>query len=119
VIVEWLNNRGFRDIIMCTENLALQVAKERPRLVSLLAPAKLLSLMGSKGGVLVLVYVALAAGALLSAVLALALLREIRLRRVLESLLRRILSIWRKLHAPNDSDSRPPAASDRDPDERL
>jgi hypothetical protein len=61
-----------------------------------------------------------AALALLASVLTLALVREVRLRRALEALLRRILTTWRKLHAPNDSDSRRPAARDRDhPDERL
>ena len=43
-----------------------------------------------------LFYLALAACALLSAVLALVLVREVRLRRALEALLRRILSTWRR-----------------------
>jgi hypothetical protein len=38
--------------------------------------------------------------ALLTAVLALALLREIRLRKALEALLRKLLNTWRKLHGP-------------------
>jgi hypothetical protein len=45
-----------------------------------------------------LFYIALAASAILSAVLALALVREVRLRRALEALLRRILSTWRRFH---------------------
>jgi len=59
---------------------------------------------------------ALAAGALLSAVLALALLREVRLRRALEALLRRILATWRRLHAIRDSDEpgRPGGRDDTD-----
>jgi hypothetical protein len=42
-------------------------------------------------------FVALAAGALLSAVLALALLREVRLRRALEAVLRRLPGIARTI----------------------
>ena len=66
-----------------------------------------------------LYYVALAAGALLSAVLALALVREVRLRRALEALLRRILTTWRKLNAPNESDPRRSGDRRADPDQRL
>ena len=58
-----------------------------------------------------LFFVALAAGALLSAVLALALLREVRLRRALEAVLRRILSTWRRFRSTHDS-QRPPRRSD-------
>ena len=43
-----------------------------------------------------LVALALAAGALLSAVLAVALYREVRLRRALEALLYKILNTWRQ-----------------------
>ena len=46
-----------------------------------------------------LFFVALAAGALLSAVLALALLREVRLRRALQAILRRLLEpVSKPLH---------------------
>jgi hypothetical protein len=61
-----------------------------------------------------LYFLALAAGALLSAVLALALLREVRLRRALEALLRRILSTWRRFRSEHDPEM-PPRGSD-DPD---
>jgi hypothetical protein len=46
----------------------------------------------------VVVFLLLAACALLAAVLALALLREIRLRRALEALLQKILNTWRTFH---------------------
>ena len=58
--------------------------------------------------------VALAAGALLSAVLALALLREVRLRRALEAVLRRILSTWRRFRSPHDT--QPPPRGTDDPE---
>jgi hypothetical protein len=58
-----------------------------------------------------LFYLSLAACALLSAILALALLREVRLRRALEALLRRILSTWRRFRSEHDSDM-PPRGSD-------
>jgi hypothetical protein len=67
----------------------------------------------------VLFYFALAAGALLSAVLALALVREVRLRRALEALLRRLLTTWRKLHAPPDPDPQRADDRDNDTDQRL
>ena len=57
-------------------------------------------------------FVALAAGALLSAVLALALLREVRLRRALEAVLRRILSTWRRFRSPHDSQTPPRGPDD-------
>jgi hypothetical protein len=69
--------------------------------------------------VFVLFYLALAACALLSVVLALALVREVRLRRALEALLHRILSTWRRFHGSNPT--RPGRNADRrdDPDDRL
>jgi hypothetical protein len=72
-----------------------------------------------EGGVFVLFYLAIAAGTLLSAVLALALLREVRLRRALEALLRRILTAWRKMHESNESDTPRPRAPNPDSDDRL
>ena len=51
-----------------------------------------------------LVFLIVASCALLSAVLALALLREVRLRKTLEALLKRILNSWRRFHGRNDSD---------------
>jgi hypothetical protein len=68
---------------------------------------------------LVLFFVAIAAGALLSAVLALALLREARLRRALEALLRRILMIWRRLRSPDESQTPRRGPDDSDCDERV
>jgi hypothetical protein len=67
----------------------------------------------------VLFYLALATCALLSAVLALALVREVRLRRAVEALLRRILSTWRRFHGSNPT--RPGRNADRDsgPGDRL
>jgi hypothetical protein len=62
----------------------------------------------------VLFLFALAAGALLSAVLALALLREARLRRALEAILRRILSTWRRFRSSHDSQIPPRGADDPD-----
>jgi hypothetical protein len=67
----------------------------------------------------VLFYLALAASALLSVVLALALVREVRLRRALEALLRRILKTWRRIHGSNPTRSGRNADRDADPDERL
>jgi hypothetical protein len=65
----------------------------------------------------VLFYLALATSALLSAMLALALVREIRLRRALEALLRRILSTWRRLngssHTRSGHNDRDSGSSDR------
>jgi hypothetical protein len=57
-------------------------------------------------------YLALAGGALLSAVLAMALLREVRLRRALQKLLLRILSTWRRSREPTSD-----GAAGRRPDE--
>jgi hypothetical protein len=64
----------------------------------------------------VLFYLALAAGALLTAVLALALVREVRLRQALQTLLRQILTMWRKRNAPNESERRRSADRDADSD---
>jgi hypothetical protein len=62
---------------------------------------------------------ALAACALLSAILAIALVREVRLRRALALLLRRILTTWRRFHGPRQLDpERPPDVDDR-PGDRL
>jgi hypothetical protein len=58
-----------------------------------------------------LVFLVLASVCLLSAVLALALMREVRLRRAVEALLRRILNTWRQFHAPKRSR---PATNDAD-----
>ena len=63
--------------------------------------------------------VALAAGALLSAVLALALLREVRLRRALEAVLRRLLTTWRRFRSQHDSQTPPRGADDPDLPGRL
>ena len=63
--------------------------------------------------------VALAAGALLSAVLALALLREVRLRRALEAVLRRLLTTWRRLRSHHDSQMPPREADDPDHPGRM
>jgi len=60
----------------------------------------------------VLVFLMIASISLLSAVLALALLREVRLRKALERLLKTILHAWRKFHATNPSDSVRRAADD-------
>jgi hypothetical protein len=49
---------------------------------------------------------------LLSAVLALALLREVRLRQALERLLKKLLHAWRKFHATNPSEPVQRAADD-------
>jgi hypothetical protein len=68
---------------------------------------------------LLLFTLALAAGAMLSAVLAIALLRELRLRRALEALLRRILAAWRNIHASRESDDARRAARNRDDDRRV
>jgi hypothetical protein len=59
---------------------------------------------------IVLVFLIVTYCALLSAVLALALLREVRLRKTLESLLNRILSSWRKRHGKNNSDPATPCS---------
>jgi len=67
----------------------------------------------------VFLFLAIAAGTLLSAVLALALMREVRLRRALEALLRRILTTWRKMHDTHESATRPPRAHNADSDDRL
>jgi hypothetical protein len=67
----------------------------------------------------VLFYLALAACALLSAVLALALVREVRLRRALEALLRRILSTWRRFNGSNPTRSGRNADRRAGPDDRL
>lgn len=45
-----------------------------------------------------LVLIVIAASAFLVAVLSLALFREVRLRRALETLLARILAMWRRRH---------------------
>ena len=58
-----------------------------------------------KGERIVLVFLVVASCALLTAVLALALLREIRLRRALEAILKRILNTWRRFHASDEPDS--------------
>ena len=58
-----------------------------------------------KGGALVL-FVVVAASSILAAVLALALAREVRLRRALERLLSRILAAWRRRHDRSTMDSR-------------
>jgi hypothetical protein len=50
----------------------------------------------------VLVFVALAASAVLTAVLALALVREVRLRRALEALLTKLLITWRQFRDPKN-----------------
>ena len=50
-----------------------------------------------------LVYLVGASGALLSAVLAVALWREVRLRKALEALLERILHSWRRFHGDQGS----------------
>lgn len=63
-----------------------------------------------------LFYLALASCALLSAVLAIALLREVRLRRAVEALLRRILSTWRRFDGSQPRSNR---AHDRDAGDRL
>jgi hypothetical protein len=57
----------------------------------------------------VLVTIVIAASAFLAAVLSLALLREVRLRRALEKLLARILAAWR-----NRNGSIPDQAADAD-----
>jgi hypothetical protein len=62
----------------------------------------------------VMFFFALAAGALLSAVLALALLREVRLRRALEAVLRRLLTTWRRFRSPHDT--QPPPRGTDDPE---
>jgi hypothetical protein len=62
----------------------------------------------------VLFIIALAAGALLSAVLALALLRERRLRLALEAVLRRLLTTWRRFRSQHDSQTPPRDADDPD-----
>ena len=68
----------------------------------------------------VFLFLAIAAGTLLSAVLALALVREVRLRRALTALLRRILTAWRTMHDSHVSDdTRPPRAHNPDSDDRL
>ena len=66
-----------------------------------------------------IVFVALAAGALLSAVLALALLREVRLRRALEAVLRRLLSTWRRFRSQHHSQMPPRGADDPDHPGRM
>ena len=66
-----------------------------------------------------LFYLALAASALLSAVLALALVREVRLRRALEALLRRILSTWRRFNGSNSTRPGRNVDDRADPDDRL
>src|SRR5262245_52416833 len=53
----------------------------------------------------VLMFLVMSSICLLSAVLAIALVREVRLRRALEKLLRRILDSWRKFHATNPPES--------------
>jgi hypothetical protein len=68
---------------------------------------------------LVLYLAALAAGAMLSAVLALALWREARLRRALETLLRRILTAWRRGNAQHDADDRRHSGGPDDPGDRM
>ena len=55
-------------------------------------------------------YVILLASSLLAVVLVLILIREHRLRRALESLLRRLLTRWRKHETNRDTDSAGPAA---------
>jgi hypothetical protein len=69
----------------------------------------------------VLVFFIVACCALLSAVLALALLREARLRKTLEALLERILNSWRRFHVSNNPD--PPrcdtSGSGTDTDHKL
>jgi hypothetical protein len=52
--------------------------------------------------------------ALLSAVLAIALSREVRLRQVLEALLFRLLKTWRNLHGPS---GKPFSPFDEPPDD--
>jgi hypothetical protein len=52
--------------------------------------------------VFVLIFLVIASCALLTAVLALALLREMRLRQALEALLKRILQMWRSFHGTRD-----------------
>jgi hypothetical protein len=59
----------------------------------------------TKGEPIVLVFLVVSSCALLTAVLALALLREIRLRRALEAILKRILNTWRRFHASDEPDS--------------
>src|SRR5437763_13781628 len=49
-----------------------------------------------EGGAYLLIFLVLASCALLTAVLALALLREIRLRKALEALWHKLLSTWRR-----------------------
>src|SRR5438045_2906015 len=65
-----------------------------------------------RGGVSMLVCLVVASVCLLSAVLALALLREVRLRRALEALLRRILNTWRQFHAAKKTGPARRAAND-------
>ena len=67
----------------------------------------------------VMLLVALAACALLSAVLALALLREVRLRRALEAVLRRLLTTWRRFRSQHDSQLPPRGPDDPDCSGRL
>src|SRR5205085_11631965 len=63
---------------------------------------------------LLLVFLVVASCALLTAVLALALLREIRLRKALEALLQRILNTWRRFHATKDRGEKRRPADDPD-----
>jgi hypothetical protein len=67
-------------------------------------------------GVVVLVFLVVASCALLTAVLALALVREIRLRKALEALLKRILNTWRRFHATNGPDATHRTTEDGDAD---
>jgi hypothetical protein len=62
---------------------------------------------------------ALAACALLSAVLALALVREVRLRRALEAVLRRLLAAWRGFRGERETDAQRRAGECDHPDDRL
>lgn len=64
-------------------------------------------------------FFALAAGALLSAVLALALLREVRLRRALEAVLRRLLTTWRRFRSNHDSHASRRGTGGPDRDDRV
>jgi hypothetical protein len=59
-------------------------------------------------------YAIVLASSLLAVVLALALAREVRLRRALERLLARILSYWRNQHASNETPAPHDAGADRD-----
>jgi len=64
----------------------------------------------------VLVFLVVTSCALLTAVLALALLREIRLRKALEALLKKILNTWRRFHATHRPDEVHQAADDHGAD---